>query len=100
MKDSNNNSLPHYRTIALARDGRLLTITLNQPQALNSINLAMHEELAQVFVFAAQDAHSDVVVLTGAGKAFSAGGNLDHMTNNATNPHLLTVDFGVAVAAL
>ena len=82
------DDLPEYRAIALARCGRLLTITLNQPDTLNAINLALHEELAEVFTFAAMDHHSDVVVLTGAGKAFSAGGNLDHISNNAANPEL------------
>ncbi len=82
------DDLPEYRAIALARSGRLLTITLNQPDTLNAINLALHEELAEVFTFAAMDHHSDVVVLTGAGKAFSAGGNLDHISNNAANPEL------------
>ena len=67
------DTLPTYRTIELRRDGRLLTITLNQPEALNSINLAMHEDLAEVFVFAAQDQHSDVVVFTGAGISTESG---------------------------
>ncbi|AXQ30689.1 enoyl-CoA hydratase/isomerase family protein [Solimonas sp. K1W22B-7] len=80
--------LPDYKTIALSRQGRLLTITLNRPEALNAVNLAMHEELAEVFVFAASDPESDVVVLTGAGRAFSAGGDLDHVAHNAANPHL------------
>jgi len=93
---ADDGALPGYETIALARDGRLLTITLNQPDSLNTINLAMHEELAEVFVFAARDAHSDVVVFTGAGKAFSAGGNLDHMWNNATNPHLFDSEVRLA----
>ncbi|MDX1733224.1 MAG: enoyl-CoA hydratase-related protein [Halioglobus sp.] len=88
--------LPHYETILLARDGRLLTITLNQPESMNTINLAMHEELAEVFAFAARDSHSDVVVFTGAGKAFSAGGNIDHMWNNATNPHLFDEEVRLA----
>ncbi len=81
-------ALPHFETLLLARDGRLLTITLNQPDSMNTITLAMHQELAEVFAFAARDTHSDVVMFTGAGKAFSAGGNIDHMWNNATNPHL------------
>jgi len=93
---SDDGALPVYRTIALERAGRLLTITLNQPDSLNTINLAMHEELAEVFVFATRDEHSDVVVFTGAGKAFSAGGNLDHMWNNATNPHLFDSEVRLA----
>ena len=80
--------LPTYETIALSRDGRLLTITLNLPESMNACNLQMHNELAEVFNFAAADPASDVVVLTGAGKAFSAGGDLDHITHNAENPHL------------
>jgi enoyl-CoA hydratase len=83
-----NHPTPQFRTIELARKGRLLTITLNRPDSLNAVNLAMHEDLPQVFQFAAADEHSDVVMITGAGRAFSAGGDIDHMTNNATHPEL------------
>ncbi len=89
-------SLPDYKTIALSRKGRLLTLTLNRPDAMNAVNLAMHEELAQVFVFAAADPHSDVVVLTGAGRAFSVGGDLDHVRHNAENPHLFDEEVRLA----
>ena len=85
---SNTDSLPGYNTIVLTRDNRLLTITLNQPDSLNAVNLRMHEELAEVFLFAAMDEHSDVVVLTGAGRAFSAGGDLEHIAHNAAHPEL------------
>lgn len=91
-----STALPSYKTIALTRKNRLLTITLNRPDAMNSVNLAMHEELAEVFVFAAADPHSDVVVLTGAGRAFSAGGDLDHVKNNAENPHLFDEEVRLA----
>ncbi|CAN7619954.1 enoyl-CoA hydratase-related protein [Phenylobacterium sp. LjRoot225] len=83
-----SDDLPRYETIELVRKDRLLTITLNRPDSLNAVNLALHEELAEVFLFAGQDQGSDVVVLTGAGRAFSAGGDLDHMWRNATNPEL------------
>jgi enoyl-CoA hydratase len=82
------DSMPSYNTLLLTREQRRLTITLNRPELLNACNLAMHEELADVFVFAAKDPHSDVVVLTGAGRAFSAGGDLQHITRNAANPEL------------
>ena len=88
--------VPTYQTLLLARKGRLLTITLNRPESLNAVNLQLHEELAEVFVFAAADAHSDVVVLTGAGRAFSAGGDLDHLSHNAAHPHLFDHEVRVA----
>ena len=89
-------ALPGYTTIALARKGRLLTITLNRPDTLNAVNREMHEELADVFNFAARDTHSDVVVLTGAGRVFSAGGDLEHIARNAANPDLFDEEVRVA----
>ena len=67
MNAKSAKALPAYKTLALTRRERLLTITLNMPDTLNAVNLAMHEELAEVFTFAAADPHSDVIVLTGAG---------------------------------
>jgi enoyl-CoA hydratase len=88
MSTPTEPALRSYATIALARKGRLLTVTLNRPDTLNAVNREMHEELADVFNFATQDEHSDVVVLTGAGRAFSAGGDLEHISRNAANPEL------------
>jgi enoyl-CoA hydratase len=89
-------ALPSYTTLALARKGRLLTITLNRPDTLNAVNRDMHEELADVFSFAARDTHSDVIVLTGAGRAFSAGGDLEHIARNAAHPDLFDEEVRVA----
>lgn|SRR5690625_3598415 len=88
MTDQHDTDLDRYQTLALSRRGRLLTITFNRPDSLNACDLTMHEELADVFTFAALDPHSDVVVLTGAGRAFSAGGDLDHIARNAAEPKL------------
>lgn len=85
-----------YETLALSRKGRLLTITLNRPDTLNAVNLKMHEELGDVFNFAALDEHSDVIVLTGAGRAFSAGGDLEHISRNAANPDLFDAEARLA----
>ena len=89
-------ALRSYQTIALSRKGRLLTITLNRPDTLNAVNREMHEELADVFNFAALDEDSDVVVLTGAGRAFSAGGDLEHISRNAANPELFDAEVRLA----
>ncbi len=80
--------LPSYETLLLSRQGRVLTITMNRPELMNAVNLKLHEELAEVFIMAAKDTGSDLVVFTGAGRAFSAGGDLEHIQNNANNPEL------------
>jgi enoyl-CoA hydratase len=90
------DALPSCQTIALARRGRLLTLTLNRPEAMNAVSGAMHHELIDVIAFAAADPHSDVIVLTGAGRAFSAGGDLDHIANNAAHPELFDEEIQVA----
>ena len=76
-----------YERIGVERRGRVLTLTLDRPDSLNAIDDPMHEELARIFLDVQVDDESDVVVLTGAGRAFSAGGDLDwirEMTRNGT----------------
>lgn len=68
-----------YRTIRHERRDRVLTLILNRPEALNAVDGEMHAELTQVFFDAAGDPSSDVIVLTGEGKAFSAGGDIPWM---------------------
>ena len=85
-----------YETLQLSRSGRVLTIAMNRPDALNAVNLRLHQELAEVFVFACTDEHSDVVVLTGNGRAFSAGGDMGHMRDNAENPELFDEEVRLA----
>ena len=70
---SSNAALPAFETIALSRRGRLLTVTLNRPDAMNAVNLTLHDELPEAIAFAAQDPASDVVVLTGAGISTDSG---------------------------
>ena len=72
-------SMPKYQYITTSCRDRVLTVTLDRPEKLNAINSTLHAELAQVFYDAARDADSDVVVLTGAGKAFCAGGDVEYL---------------------
>jgi enoyl-CoA hydratase len=83
---SETQPVRQYNQLIVTRAGRLLAITLNRPELLNAVNLDMLQELADVFIYAASDPHSDVVVLTGAGGAFSAGGDLEHIAGNAARP--------------
>lgn len=73
-----------YETIRIEYDKRVLTLTLNRPEQLNAVDSQMHFELSSVFRDADLDDSSDVVVLTGTGRAFCAGGDLrDQRHSNA-----------------
>ncbi|WP_033925870.1 enoyl-CoA hydratase/isomerase family protein [Sphingomonas sp. 35-24ZXX] len=87
---------PDYQTLLLQRRGRLLVMTLNRPDSLNAFNLAQHDEMADALAFAREDAQSDVILLTGAGRAFSAGGDLDHIAANAAEPERFDHEIQVA----
>lgn len=71
--------LSGYTTIRTERRGRILTLVLDRPDKLNAVDEAMHGELATIFDAAADDRDSDVIVLTGAGRTFSAGGDIAWM---------------------
>ena len=62
--------------IAYEVDGSVATITLNRPDKLNAINWDMVEGLDEAFERAAADDDVKAVVLTGAGKAFCVGDDL------------------------
>lgn len=60
--------------------GPVRLIELNRPEQLNSMSEELHSGLATVWEDLAADPQARVVVLTGRGRAFSAGGNFDIMT--------------------
>ena len=65
-----------YETITLEKKGDIATITLNRPEKLNALNPKMAEELLDVFNVVAQDNDARVVIITGAGRAFCAGADI------------------------
>jgi enoyl-CoA hydratase len=68
-----------YKTISFHRRERVLYVTFNRPDVLNAVNEEMHTELSKVFVDCSNDPDSDIIVVTGAGRAFCAGGDIDWM---------------------
>lgn len=54
-------------------------MSINRPLELNVVNAGLHRELSRIFLDVASDDDADVVVLTGEGQAFCAGGDISWM---------------------
>ena len=75
-----------YKTIQLAVDSGVATITLNRPDKRNAISFALLEELLAE-LDDVERSSAQVVILTGAGKAFCAGLDLDELKNLLGKTH-------------
>lgn len=75
-----------YKSLLFQRRGRVLEIIINRPDKMNAVDAALHGELARVFAEAAHDPESDVLVLTGAGKMFSTGGDIELLQKGINEP--------------
>ncbi len=76
------------------RDHGVLLITIDRPDKYNAADEQMHTELARVWTDVAADPRTNVAVITGAGRAFCAGGDLAMVERMAGNydavSHMLT----------
>jgi enoyl-CoA hydratase len=67
-----------FTTLKLARAGDVLTITIDHPtSALNAVDHALHRDLTALFAGLKREDEARAVVLTGRGRAFSAGGDFN-----------------------
>jgi enoyl-CoA hydratase/carnithine racemase len=73
-------------TLTIGDDNRVRTLTLNRPDVLNAFNEELYAATATALRSAADDPDVAVVVLTGAGRAFSAGNDLNEMQRRITDP--------------
>ena len=74
-----------YKRMRISRNGRILTIALDNGK-INAVDSTMHHELARVFLDAQDDEDSDLVILTGTGRAFCAGGDMDWFQKHIEDP--------------
>ena len=70
-------------------DQRVRTLTLDRPDALNSFNEALYDALADALIEAGTDDAVATVVITGSGRAFSAGQDLLEMAERIANPEFV-----------
>ncbi len=76
-------SLPSYEFVTAQAEGRLLVVTINRPDSLNSLHPPANKEMSDVFDRFAADPDLWVAIVTGAGeRAFSAGNDLRWTAQN------------------
>ena len=69
--DKNN-----FEHLIYSKRGKVVEITLNRPDVLNALSLESYTALGDALVVASDDPEIQVIVITGAGRAFSSGGDL------------------------
>jgi enoyl-CoA hydratase/carnithine racemase len=89
--------LPVYETLLLERDGPLTWLTLNRPARLNAMNATLLGELSASLTFLADHEPTRVIAIRGAGRAFSAGYDIER-DESAISEHVDIVEDYVAHA--
>ena len=68
----------NYKAVTFEVRDRIATITLNRPDRLNAINVEMREDFSQLITELQSSDEIGVVIITGEGRAFSAGGDIEY----------------------
>jgi enoyl-CoA hydratase/carnithine racemase len=74
--------------VQVESDGPLRIIRLNRPDQLNATNHSLHQGLAELWPQIDADTEARAAVITGNGRAFSAGGDLDYISDLVGDPAL------------
>jgi enoyl-CoA hydratase/carnithine racemase len=72
-----------FKTVLYEKKDKVVLITLNRPEKLNAINIQMNSDLIDALEEAKNDDTVRSIVITGAGKAFCAGGDISDFTKGA-----------------
>jgi enoyl-CoA hydratase/carnithine racemase len=85
-----------FETIAYSVEDRVATIAFNRPEALNAINMRMKNELERAFAAAEADPDVWLVIVTGNGRAFCTGADVNEIPEDGGNiyaePYLSTFE--------
>jgi len=83
-----------YQAIKVEKKNKVAVLTFNRPETLNAFDHTLHWELEDILEDVARDEEVHVIVLTGAGRAFSSGGDIRGMERRLTDPSAprLTID--------
>lgn len=72
--------------LVVTSTGPIRTVTINRPDDLNAVNGGLHWGLANIWRQLSADQEAKVVIITGAGKAFCAGGDFGWLLGNIEDP--------------
>ena len=75
-----------YSRFSFERSGRVLTAFIDSEHPVNGVDGPMHDELARIFTDLQRDDGSDIIILSGKGRAFCAGGDMDWFDEQIENP--------------
>ncbi len=81
-------NLDSFPTLRLWRRARILNVQFNRPAVLNAIDQQTHDDVVRCFGEMANDPDTDVVILSGAGRTFSAGGDFAYMQEMVDHPEV------------
>ena len=74
-----------YQHLLIEKKDGIALLTINRPESLNATNFRLHNELSRVWLDLAEDDEVRVAVITGAGRAFSAGGDFEVVEKSMGN---------------
>ncbi len=89
-----------FQEILYASEDGIATITMNRPDKLNAWTRTMEREIREAMIRASEDAQTRVIVLTGAGRGFCAGADMDTLSQAAdksahnAQAHQVTAEIG------
>src|ERR1700716_3250252 len=88
----------NFRQLIYTKKGKVVEIVLNRPDVLNALSIELYTELGQAVAQANADQAVRVIVITGAGRAFSTGGDLKQgSTVNREAPTLFAIASNSAI---
>jgi enoyl-CoA hydratase len=77
------NHYSDYEFLKVELAERIATVTINRPESLNAVHNVLHHELEQIWIDLRADRDVNAIVLTGAGRAFCAGGDVKGMAEGS-----------------
>lgn len=83
-----------YTTLAIERKGAIAIVTMNRPNKMNALNSQLIQDLYDCFTAMYSDFKTRVIILTGAGRAFCSGADLEQLTTVSFTDEVNKYDMG------